>query len=490
MNKLNLELELVTDLVLTSQSATAGAPRSLDHIPGAVLLGACAARLYPSLSEDESWLAFHSGKVRFGDGLPLTAAGTCLPMPLAFHQLKNEPWLLEGHLAPDVRNGSRSVLQAGRPWKQLRGGFVAPDLRVVRPEHRQAQRTALASGRARDGFLYSLDALVAGAVYRAEIAFDDEVPVGLRSRIRGALADGELRLGRSRGAEFGRVRAHLAEPVEEPWLAPGGGAALLLLLAVSDLALREPRSGSPCLEPSPCAMGLPAGAFSWLPGRSYLHTRRYSPFNAKRRRPDLERQVIQAGSVIAVKPGDGWNTQRLAVALARGVGDHRQDGLGQILVEPPLLGAVTPRASVKPVPAGPLPEPRLPDDDTAHWLERAWRRKRASDKALDDALAWTAELVRWQPALPASQWGEVRGLAAMAESRDSLVSTLFEKNVGFTETGVGKLEQRWGARFRGESRRDALQRLISAAPQETALESVQLLAVHLVRRRRGKEVTG
>ncbi len=489
MNTLTLELELISDVVLTRQSATAGAPRSLDHLPGAVLLGACAAALYADLSEEDAWTVFHSGRVRFGVGLPVTSTGSCLPMPLAFHHLKHQaPIDPEGRLSEVVRNGSRELLVSGQPWKQLRGGFVAPDLTVVRPAHSQAQRTALKAGRARDGFLYSIDALVAGARFRADIGFDDDVPEALRRDVRQALTSHDLRLGRSRGAEFGRVRAQVRQGEPVPVSGGSSRGPLVLLLACSDLALRDPSSGAPTLEPTAAALGLPVEAFTWRPESSYLRTRRYSPFNAKRRRPDLERQVLEAGSVIAVEPGPAWSASRIAEALAGGVGDYRQDGLGQLCVDPWLLAGAHPEALVDTQPAKKTQPPPRPTDATARWLKAATDRKQASDEALGMALHWVDELGRW-PALPASQWGEVRALAARAASREELLVMLFAEDTGFTKTGVGKLQQRWGARFRNETRAAALERLIKAADETIVLQAVQLVAAHVVRHRR-QEVAG
>jgi CRISPR-associated protein Csx10 len=489
MNSLTLELRLLSDVVLTQQSATAGAPRSLDYIPGAVLLGACAAALYEHMSPPDAWTVFHSGLVRFGAGLPLTDAGPCLPMPLALHHRKGEPFLdAGGRLGARVKNGSRAVLPSGEPWRQLRQGFVAPDLTVLRPRHTQAQRTAMKAGRARDGFLYSIDALAAGSRYQARVSFDACVAQRLRDEIKQVLTGDELRLGRSRSAEFGRVQALVVQS-DTPWARPSTAPGQpVLLFAASDLALRDPTSGAPTLVPSPRALGLPAGAFEWLSERSYLRTRRYSPFNSTRARPDLERQVVEAGSVIAVAPAADWSPERLEGALSTGVGDYRQDGLGELLVDPWLLAGEAPEPIVTPTPRRALQAPPPPAEDaTWRWLVAEKNRRDERERALATALHWVDAMARW-PALPASQWGEIRRFAAGARDRQDLISWLFDEHTGFTKTGVGKLQQRWGARAGGQVRSEAFEALLLGADETVVLEAVQLLATHIVRKRR-KEVS-
>src|SRR5579885_854668 len=66
MKRKVLRLTLLDDVALSERAASAGPHLGLDYIPGATLLGAAARRLYDSLSRDDAFLAFHSGKVRFG----------------------------------------------------------------------------------------------------------------------------------------------------------------------------------------------------------------------------------------------------------------------------------------------------------------------------------------------------------------------------------------------------------------------------------------
>ena len=90
MTSFNYTARLVTDAVISERSSTTGGHRCLDYIPGACLLGAVAAKLYDSLGQD-AFTVFHSGKVRFGNGYPLSAAGEpAFPVPFAWHTAKGE----------------------------------------------------------------------------------------------------------------------------------------------------------------------------------------------------------------------------------------------------------------------------------------------------------------------------------------------------------------------------------------------------------------
>ena len=70
MQQATFDITLQQHLIISQQAATAGAHHSHDYIPGSVLLGLAASRLYAQLDEDAAWTLFHSGLVRFGDALP------------------------------------------------------------------------------------------------------------------------------------------------------------------------------------------------------------------------------------------------------------------------------------------------------------------------------------------------------------------------------------------------------------------------------------
>ncbi len=89
MRRTFFHLELLDNLICQGSNASVGLPPGLDYIPGNMFLGAVAQKLYSGLQE-KAFEVFHSGRVRFGDGLPLTPGGQpALPMPLCLHGKKH-----------------------------------------------------------------------------------------------------------------------------------------------------------------------------------------------------------------------------------------------------------------------------------------------------------------------------------------------------------------------------------------------------------------
>ena len=84
-----LKITTLEEVVISERAANEGSHASLDYLPGATFLGAIAARLYEDLSEQEAYQVFHSGKVRFGNALPLSQdEQQTYPMPLCWYKNK------------------------------------------------------------------------------------------------------------------------------------------------------------------------------------------------------------------------------------------------------------------------------------------------------------------------------------------------------------------------------------------------------------------
>lgn len=90
MRTQGIRITLQEDCVFSAGMATEGGHEGLDRIPGQALLGVAAARLYRELSTEEAYTVFHSGRVRFGDGLPAPDGTPAVPVPLAWHHPKED----------------------------------------------------------------------------------------------------------------------------------------------------------------------------------------------------------------------------------------------------------------------------------------------------------------------------------------------------------------------------------------------------------------
>lgn len=336
MNRAWFHIRLVEDAVFSKRSATVGGHEGLDHVPGSALLGSVAGKVYKDMS-DQAWTIFHSGKVRFGNGLPLAGDGhRGLPMPFSLHRPKGGPVTdTAGKLQTglvDLATGKRS---AGTQWQQVRGGYVTPALAHLKPTVDMRLKSARNrdTGRSLEAALFGYTAIDRGQHFLAELQWDDDVPVeGVMEEVKKAL-DGKHFLGRSRTAEYStcEVREVAYTGADLP-RAPLEDKLVLLLL--SDLAVCDIH-GQPTLRP--CAEDLGLDGVGQLDlDHSFIRTRSYSPWNRKRGGWDVERQVLEQGSVLvyACSLPDRSTIYEL---LEGGLGMHRENGLGQTWADPAML---------------------------------------------------------------------------------------------------------------------------------------------------------
>ena len=443
MKGFDLILTLKDDCVLSERAATEGGHVGLDYIPGATLLGVAAAKLYRQFPAD-AFTLFHSGQLRFGNGLPVGESGeTSWPMPFCWHHAKGEITENNRQLIADrisrLENGAE--LPGNKQPQQLRAGYVTGSGELVKPKKSLRMKTAInpKTGRAFDAMLFGYDALSAGQKFCARISADDNVSDMLIEQVKAALT-GEILLGRSRSAEYGRVDATL-RPITETAQGKNAETTITLWL-LSDLAALDD-AGQPTLNPRPQHLGLPEGRL--LVERSYLRTRRYSPWNAKRGGSDIERQVISQGSVLVFELESPLDTLHHN-CIAAGLGAHREAGLGQVWLNPNILEGVQPQFAdvvkvadvAKVVDAGPhLLDPQK--SDLIQWLESR------SDQGADFA-AQAREVARTYAGLLASarklkglddkteigpspsQWGSVLALAKSPVP--AFPQSLFDNNNG------------------------------------------------------------
>ena len=455
---LHLEIELLSDAALTARSATVGGHDSLPYVPGSVLLGAAANVLYSEYTKKSptaAWDVFHSGRVRFGNGLPLDAEGQiALPMPLSLYIPKGVRSESDsGELSFEVVNLTHAERQPGVQLAQLRSGFINRFGTVVRPLRRSSLRTSVdPSGSAREGLLFGLGAIRQGLRFHARVDADHE---SLLEELRATFHDREIFIGRSRHAELGRARVRVVPPVASHSVQDGGSVNELVVWCLSDLWLRDPSTLQPTLEPKPSWFGLPDD-WQLLGDRSFLRTRRYSPFNGKRQRPDSERQVITAGAVLHFKGRTPRALDAIRQATAVGIGDGRAEGLGQVLIEPVCLSDRKPsfesRSLVRDVPPQTPATPQMPatppSGELYGWLSEQVQRNCSLDRAWELAKAWTGKIQQarqWR--LPASQWREV-GRIAHQYSKSSQPERLPDGLRSYLFDGVRALEKRWGAKDR------------------------------------------
>lgn len=476
MRRWHYELELHTDAVISKSAATAGGHESLDYVPGATLLGVAARILYSKYPQ-HAFALFHSGKVRFGNGYPLTHDSLSFPIPLSIFVAKRDRtrWARGGLIiAPTLlRNEVWGHTPTEQEWKQIRGGFMTLDGSLPSPELTVSTKTAIARDRrrSREGHLFAYQAVRAGTRFGFTVSIDDDVAPEVDALVRDALCNTAVGIGRSRSAEFGWAAI---TPRLKAWDVPDSRPVqegLLVLYCHGDVALRDLQSGQPTLRPHPSHFGLPEPAKLDL-DRTFIRTRRYSPFNGWRRLPDLERQVLVKGSVIVFKGlPTSFDLSQYAGMLQAGVGDYRECGLGEVWVQPSFLmeDTLTPEARGSSLAANAM-RPRsdlIPQGPLMTWLKS--RDLEEAEKIEADHLAheWINSIFSSLPASRCpgpSQWGVIRERALLASSaghlRDELFGPTGDRTTGHGMLRTGVRAGPWMAEFRGTRLVDKLQDLV------------------------------
>lgn len=441
MRRAALQIDLLDDCVFSASAATEGGHASLTHVPGSALLGAAAARVYRTLGPADAARVFHSGKLRFGNGLPWDGHSVGYPLPLSWHEPKerlqsrddSKDYLLSDQIFNFLHDKSGA---ADPQVKPMRNGYVHADGFRSKPAHGLRMKTAIdpASGRAMEAALFGYDALQRGQSFMACIDADDDLDADLFKQVLGAL-HGSLLLGRSRSAEFGRALAR--PPVNElPAFehADSADATRMSLWLLSDLAPCD-RARQPTHAIDLMALGFPRGT-RLDASKTFVRRRCYSPWNTARHGYERERLALNAGGVITVVLPDGADRQALRNLLHAGLGLHRESGLGQVWADAPLLAELHPRFAERKE-SDSEPVPVAPGHPLLHWLtqqDKSWKicvEQKAEDMASEIrerimAARRAAGLDEKLPFGPSrSQWGRVFE-AARVHSGAALYKQLFE----------------------------------------------------------------
>jgi CRISPR-associated protein Csx10 len=420
MNELHYCIELLSDVVITADAATAGGHQGLNYLPGSLFLGAAVAKtLKNGLPFDPN--LFISGRVRFLAGYPEIEGQSSFPIPLSFHQIKGEVW-------QDRKPINRLIETADETLIQWRDGYMSPDGAVMDNVSRATRiKSAIdrESRRSAEGQLFSYDALSAGITFRTCIQTDDNKDA---DSISDLLKDNVVRLGRSRSAEYGIVKLiPMTNPNASTCIASSNDSLIHLLL-VSDLACEH--AGMPTLCPEAADFYLPKGT-ELVPEKTFLRTRRYAPWNSFFNTRMMERQVICKGGVLTFRLPKNIDCDLgiLQKKLSSGIGLYREEGLGQILANPPwLLNPPILREPVCP-PKSIRDKPIIPSNSILiPYLQAKHARKAANSDAFKLGIQWAEEWFALQKKISKagqktpgkSQWASIRGIAG--QSKDEITA--------------------------------------------------------------------
>ncbi|MBM4290420.1 MAG: hypothetical protein FJ138_02430 [Deltaproteobacteria bacterium] len=417
-------IRLCYTLTLTDPASLSGAPGrgiggGLDFVPGANLLGLVARHYAEAQARGLSWDLFHSGRVRFGDArrYPQGERAPSVRSPLSLHAPKGvDKADAQAHTLNFTRfalDARTDVLGGGQQLELVRSELTPSGDAVSAPrEQGYLLKTAIniQTQRADEGRLFGHSTLKEQLRFGFSVSISDGEGASveeLKRFVEEKLAL-RARVGRARSAEFGGVTLSRVEPTEarawEGWSFGHGERqdALFELdgdelacsyLLMSDACLLDPQTAQPTLSPAPEHLGLrSAEGFVVDNERTFLRATRWSPFNAHRARPDMERVALLAGGVITVRaPRAAWGGLRWedhTARLSRGLGAYTAEGLGEVCVGHPLLLGETPLRDIcasgqaargardASLPAPPAAAPR--------GLVGAWVKQQVTELLLDE----------------------------------------------------------------------------------------------------------
>ena len=371
------------DIDLTSPVISYNVPfsnelRSLDFLRGTALLPIIHHRLQAAskknadvgaTARDIIRDAVVNGDLLVSDATAVVNGVRGMPMPLVLSRPKTEG----NDEAEGVRVLNRLLTEEpeNEIHKPLRTGYVFPlpvpksadssevlgGMGVPALQGRQSTAHNPVTGAAGTGQLFLARALPAGMRLRATVTMSEELYECVKDRLDGAFRPQRTfpeRLGLWRlSGTYGRAKCRLGKfrPVEVPGLAWDENGTTTLWFT-SDVVARSTRlgpggslddlygafrrAGVP-LEPIKAEDDSDETCFS-----AGIRHRRVDSWGAADRRPRATRTVIQAGSVLRIRPADAGSSpeetmRRLARLSVTGIGELTAQGFGRFVVDHPLL---------------------------------------------------------------------------------------------------------------------------------------------------------
>ena len=371
------------DIDLTSPVISYDVPfsnelRSLDFLRGTALLPIIHHRLQAAAKKDSDVGATAreiirdavvNGDLLVSDATAVVNGVRGMPMPLVLSRPKVEGSdetesgrVLNRLLAEEPENEIHKPLRAGYVFplpvpksedsSEVLGGMGVPAL-----QGRQSTAHNPVTGAAGTGQLFLARALPAGMRLRATVTMSEELYECVKDRLDGVFCPRRTfpeRLGLWRlSGTYGRAKCRLGEfhQVEVPGLDwDENGTATLWFTSdvvarsirlgpggsLEDLCRAFERAGVP-LEPIKAKADSDEKQFN-----AGIRHRRIDSWSAADRRPRATRTVIQAGSVLRIRPADAGSSpeetmRRLARLSVTGIGELTAQGFGRFVVDHPLL---------------------------------------------------------------------------------------------------------------------------------------------------------
>ncbi|MDR0881275.1 MAG: hypothetical protein LBP55_01830 [Candidatus Adiutrix sp.] len=358
MWRIQLNLIAREPLILTDGSSETQAHQTLAYIPGNMILGALAGQWLRSFppkgrpDDDPDFRAlFLDGSVSWGHAYPVIKGEACLPIPVSFQRIKNQPGLPvfdrnQDHEKACVINALswdgeladlKKISNLDRPkLKKYGAGFMHP--KTFCQPHQPSQwnmHVALDQQKrsAAESHLFGFSALAPGNVFQSELLVDDKA-LPVLQQLLGKVKDSDFLVGHGRSAGYGAVGIikEVKDAVEykQPEIKKDGDNYTIFLLSdyLSAKSWQKPVE-SLLAELAPF-LGRQTGILRLFGGHRLI-----AGFNNLWRLPRDSREALEKGSVIKFST-DGQTTRDIK-ELPPALGGGRVEGYGRIVINPEFL---------------------------------------------------------------------------------------------------------------------------------------------------------
>lgn len=431
MKTIKFKCTLLSDIVISQDSATEGNKKTLDFIPGNNFLGVSASKLYSKLSNEDSSLAYHSGKVVFGDAHPLLKDTRTLKIPASFYYDKLSNIYESTYIHHNYDRNVDKANSNGNPMqlKQARSGFYSFKENKAY-EAKISKGFAIKSAydrekrRSKDECMYGYESIDKGLEFCFELAYDETISDAIISEIVDSLV-GVRRVGRSKTAQYGLVNIEKFDYNESS--SKGCDSSSLNIVYAESRLMFLDENNELIYRPSISDLGFESGEIDWT--KSQIRTFQYSPWNSIRRSRDIDRIGIEKGSVFVIKNG------KLKTDENHYVGVYNNEGFGKVIYNPEFIKSKE-GENGKSI----ITFIKSEDNNNAFVATTALKEKtslikfieyrKEEDVILAETYGKVNDFVRtyggiFKQDAFASQWGNIRSIAMKYSTKDELKRVLF-----------------------------------------------------------------
>ena len=454
MKRLKFKCKFLTDVILNAQTATEGAQETLDYIPGSNFLG-IVAKQYDKLDSEVAYKIFHSGDVCFGDAHLALDNEKSFKAPLSWFTNKgegisDEKWVHHG-LNDDIR---KDLTKDDKQLKQVRAGWITKDGQQLRFENNFAIKAAYDRDKrtSADGRLFGYHSLQAGLEWIFYVDIEDDIDTEFITKN----LIGERSIGRSRSAQYGRVKI---TKISEGELNTSDSKTFQIndrhwvaIYAESRLAFFDDY-GQPTLQPTAEQLGFNGWTIEW--GLSQIKSKVFAPWNGIVGGRLADRVCVEKGSVFILS-----NANNQSIPNSIKVGAFKNEGFGNVLISPEILSfdPVTGKSKfiVKDIDNSDSNENTFyssiknsdnkSDDNLNRWLNIKSQEQQRETEIFKDVRKFAKENGKRFKA-SSSQWGQVRERAAQAKNYDELVRLLFKPIETTSDDGIARSKDRANSGF-------------------------------------------